>query len=360
MEDNRMFDGEQAREDGGWQTADGSEVLLSVRDLRVHFPVRGSMLDSLFSKAKPQVVKAVDGVSFDVHRGSTLALVGESGCGKTTTGRALIGLNRPTSGTIVFDGYRIESMDYEALQRLRRKMQFVFQDPYSSLNPRMTVYTTLERSMLLNHVCPKREIRDRAAELMKTVGLLPDQLSRYPHEFSGGQRQRISIARALAVKPELIIADEPTAALDVSIQCQVLNLLLELKERLGLTMIFITHDLSVVNYIADTVAVMYLGKIMEFGHTKSVFRKPGHPYTKALLDALPRRKALDTRRDVKLRGSIPSPLDPPAGCALHPRCPYASGKCAVQAPEFVQRQGAKAACHLLTQTEKGERSGLMA
>jgi oligopeptide transport system ATP-binding protein len=327
-----------------------ADILLSVRELKVHFPVKQGVLDTLFSKKETPVVKAVDGISFDLERGCTLALVGESGCGKTTTGRALIGLNKPTSGTITFDGNCIERMDYESLQRLRRKMQFVFQDPYSSLNPRMTVYTTLERSMLLNHICKHNEIRERAEELMRTVGLLPSQLARYPHEFSGGQRQRISVARALAVEPELIIADEPTAALDVSIQCQILNLLLELKERLSLTMIFITHDLSVVNYIADTVAVMYLGKIVEFGPTKKVFRQPSHPYTKALLDALPRRQALQTQRNVKLQGFIPSPVHPPSGCALHPRCPYAREQCTLQEPPLLDRGGVLAACHLLQTT----------
>lgn len=325
----------------------GSEkILLSARDLKVHFPVKQGFIDTVIKKKPPVTVKAVDGVSFDVIKGKTLALVGESGCGKTTTGRALIGLNTPTSGEVVFDGQRIDEASYEEMRKIRRRMQFVFQDPYSSLNPRMNVLTTLERSMILNEVCRPDEVKGRAEDLMKMVGLLPNQLYRYPHEFSGGQRQRISVARALSVNPELIIADEPTAALDVSIQCQVLNLMLDIRERLDLSMIFITHDLSVVNYMADEVAVMYLGKIVELGNVKDVFRHPIHPYTNALLEALPRRSAVLAERKVKLKGSIPSPMNPPKGCALHPRCPYATERCAMEEPKLKDCGGVKVACHL--------------
>lgn len=323
------------------------DSLLSVRDLKVHFPVKQNFIDSVILKKEPACVKAVDGISFDVHKGKTLALVGESGCGKTTTGRALVGLNEPTAGEIIFDGNRIDHASYEEMRKLRKRMQFVFQDPYSSLNPRMNVLTTLERSMLLNESCEAKEVKNRAEELMKLVGLLPDQLYRYPHEFSGGQRQRISIARALSVNPEFIIADEPTAALDVSIQCQVLNLLLSIKEQLELTMIFITHDLSVVNYMADEVAVMYLGKIVETGNVKDVFRSPNHPYTKALIEAVPRRASGVVERKVKLKGSIPSPLNPPCGCALHPRCPYATERCKEEVPELRTVGNVKVACHLM-------------
>ena len=224
-------------------------------------------------------------------------------------------------------------------------MQFVFLDPYSSLNPRMNVSTTLTRPMTLGGVCRREEARERAAALMKLVGLSAGQLERYPHEFSGGQRQRISIARALAVQPSMLIADEPTAALDVSIQCQILNLLLDLKAQLALTMIFITHDLSVVHYIADQVAVMYLGKIVEMGPVREIFRAPQHPYTMALLDAIPRRAACAEPRRVKLCGAIPSPIHPPAGCALHPRCPYAEERCAAETPELRPTGAGCAACH---------------
>lgn len=329
--------------------SENEKILLSAKDLRVHFPVKQSFVDSVIRKKPQASVKAVDGVSFDVKEGKTLALVGESGCGKTTTGRALIGLNTPTGGEVIFDGQRIDQASYEEMRKIRRRMQFVFQDPYSSLNPRMNVLTTLERSMILNEVCSQEEVKERAEELMKMVGLLPNQLYRFPHEFSGGQRQRISVARALSVNPELIIADEPTAALDVSIQCQVLNLMLDIRKRLGLSMVFITHDLSVVNYMADEVAVMYLGKIVELGSVKDVFRHPNHPYTNALLEALPRRSAVLTERKVRLKGSIPSPLNSPKGCALHPRCPYATERCAQEEPVLRDIGGVKVACHLMDQ-----------
>lgn len=329
--------------------SENEKVLLSAKDLKVHFPVKQGFFESVIKKEPPASVKAVDGISFDVIKGKTLALVGESGCGKTTTGRALIGLNTPTGGEVYFDGQRIDQAGYEEMRKIRRRMQFVFQDPYSSLNPRMNVLTTLERSMLLNEVCRPEEVKEKAEELMKMVGLLPNQLYRYPHEFSGGQRQRISVARALSVNPELIIADEPTAALDVSIQCQVLNLMLDIRERLGLSMIFITHDLSVVNYMADEVAVMYLGKIVEIGGVKDVFRNPGHPYTKALLEALPRRSSVLVERKVKLKGSIPSPLNPPTGCALHPRCPYATERCSCEEPKLLDHNGVRVACHLVNE-----------
>jgi peptide/nickel transport system ATP-binding protein len=331
------------------ENMENKNLILRVEDLKVYFETRQSFIKSILSRETPKIIKAVNGISFEVQKGSTLAIVGESGCGKTTTGRALIGLNKPISGKIIFDDNQIEIMNYESLRMLRRKMQFVFQDPYSSLNPRMTAYTTIERSLILNNICEKNKMKDRAAELMKMVGLSPDQLTRYPHEFSGGQRQRISIARALAVEPELIIADEPTSALDVSIQCQVLNLFLELKDRLDLTLIFITHDLSVVNYIADTVAVMYLGKIVEIGPTKEIFREPRHPYTKALLDAVPRRYAQNVERKVKLRGLIPSPVNPPSGCTLHPRCPYSQDICSTQVPQLCCSGFSKVACHLIKQ-----------
>jgi len=298
-------------------------ALLEVRDLVKHFPVRGGVL----SRTKA-FVRAVDGVSFDIQRGETLSLVGESGSGKTTTGRAILRLIEPTSGSVRFDGQEVTTLDRHALRALRRRVQIIFQDPYGSLNPRMKVISVLTEAMAVHGLHTRATRRDRAIELLRLVGLSPEAADRYPHEFSGGQRQRIGIARALAVEPELIVCDEPISALDVSIQAQILNLLEELQQRLGLTYLFIGHDLSVVRHISDRVAVMYLGKIVEIAPTEQLFANPVHPYTRALLSAVPVADLRHTRQRIVLQGDIPSPIAPPSGCTFHPRCPDATPACA--------------------------------
>lgn len=323
------------------------EALVKVEHLKVFFPVK----KGLFHSGSAKYVQAVNNVSFEIKKGETLALVGESGCGKTTIGRALVALNKPTSGTIHYNGTDLNALSYEEMRPLRKKIQFIFQDPYSSLNPRMTVLQTLRRVMLINGSCKKEEVYDRALELVRKVGLTEDQLHRYPHEFSGGQRQRISVARALCVMPELIIADEPTAALDVSIQSQILKLLAELKEEMGLTMVFISHDLSVVNYVSDRTAIMYLGRIVEIGDSRDIFQNPMHPYTKALLEAVPRKTHGCNERRIRLKGSIPSPIDPPSGCPLHPRCPFAEERCKKETPELLPIENRQVACHLCQKHE---------
>lgn len=297
-------------------------VLLEVSDLVKHFPVRGGVL----ARTKA-FVRAVDGVSFEIRRGETLSLVGESGSGKTTTGRAILRLIEPTSGSIRFDGQELTTLKRSALRALRRRVQIIFQDPYSSLNPRKRVITVLCEAMAIHGLHTRAKRRDRAVELLRLVGLSPEAAERYPHEFSGGQRQRIGIARALAVEPELIVCDEPISALDVSIQAQILNLLEELQQRLGLTYLFIGHDLSVVRHISDRVAVMYLGKIVEIAPTESLFSNPVHPYTRALLSAVPVADLRHTRKRIVLQGDIPSPIAPPSGCTFHPRCPDARPEC---------------------------------
>lgn len=323
------------------------EPLVKIENLKVFFPVKKTM----FHRGPPKYVQAVNDVSFEIRKGETLALVGESGCGKTTIGRTLVALNKPTAGTIHYNGINLSELSYEEMRPLRRNIQFIFQDPYSSLNPRMTVLQTLQRVMLINGVCTKEEVNEKALTLIRKVGLTEDQLYRFPHEFSGGQRQRISVARALSLTPELIIADEPTAALDVSIQSQILNLLAELKKEMGLTMVFISHDLSVVNYVSDRTAIMYLGHIVEIGNSREIFNNPMHPYTKALLEAVPRKTHGYTERRIRLKGSIPSPIDPPSGCPLHPRCPFATERCAQEAPKLVPIENRQVACHLCQESK---------
>ncbi len=316
------------------------DVIARVNDLKVWFPVEKSFTDNTL-KAEKRFVKAVDGVSFDVVRGTTTALVGESGCGKSTIGRTMVALERPTSGSIEIEGCN-------DVKTLRKKVQYIFQDPFSSLNPRMTVQTVLERP-LQNFGLHKEDRQEYIRSLITRVGLSAEQLDRYPHEFSGGQKQRISIARAIAVEPQFVIADEPTAALDVSIQAQVLNLLTELKKDLGLTMLFISHDLSVVKQISDRILVMYLGQVVEEGTTAEVFEKPIHPYTRSLLSAVPKGPCEERKERIKLSGSIPSPIEPPAGCRLHPRCPFAAPICREKVPELISVSDTrKAACHLCT------------
>jgi len=306
--------------------------LLEVRDLRKHFPIKRG----LFSRVVGWV-KAVDGVSFDLRAGETLGLVGESGCGKTTTGRLILRLIEATSGEVRFDGQDVFALNGQKLRALRKQMQIIFQDPYSSLNPRMTVGSMLSEALAIHRLARGREARERIAELLSMVGLAPDHARRYPHEFSGGQRQRIGVARALAVKPELIIADEPVSALDVSIQAQIVNLLQDLKVKLGLSYLFIAHDLSVVEHVSDRVAVMYLGKIVEITGAEELYRTPLHPYTKALLSAVPVPDPTRKSRRIVLSGDVPSPARPPSGCAFHPRCPEAIAECSQVTPVLEEK-----------------------
>ena len=299
-----------------------SSGLLIVKNLVKHFPVR----EGVFSQVTG-AVRAVDGVSFSIPRGKTLSLVGESGSGKTTTGRAILRLIEPTAGTVLFDNVAITEIDRAGLRAIRKRMQIIFQDPYGSLNPRMTVYSVLAEALRAHRIVAKAQRRARVYELLDLVGLPPEAADRYPHEFSGGQRQRIGIARALAVEPDLIVADEPVSALDVSVQAQILNLLEELQARFGLTYLFIGHDLSVVRHISDRVAVMYLGRIVEIGSVEDIFDRPIHPYTKALLSAVPVLDPASKRKRILLSGDVPSPINPPPGCHFHPRCPDAQAPC---------------------------------
>jgi oligopeptide transport system ATP-binding protein len=325
--------------------AEGNGALLEVTDLVKHYPVSGGMFGR-----EVGVVRAVDGVSFTIRRGETLGLVGESGCGKTTTGRCILQLERPTSGSIRFEGQELTTLGSEALRPVRRRMQVIFQDPYSSLNPRMTVGQIVEEPLAVHKLAPDAAARSaRVRELLGQVGLLPQYGQRYPHELSGGQRQRVGIARALAMEPSLIICDEPVSALDVSIQAQIINLLEDLGRDLGLTYLFVAHDLSVVRHISDRVAVMYLGRIVEVADRQALYQTPLHPYTRALLSAvpIPDPEVEAHRERVVLGGEVPSPLRPPPGCAFHPRCPIAVDDCHRSRPELREIQpGHRAACHL--------------
>jgi len=293
------------------------EILLDVRGLKKYFPIRRGS----FGRTKGEV-RAVDDVDLQIRRGETLGLVGESGSGKTTLGRTLLRLIEPTAGQAFFDGVDIFGLDRKGLRRLRRRAQIIFQDPYGSLNPRLTVGDALREVLEVHRLASGREADRRVHELLDLVGLSPAHARRYPHEFSGGQRQRIGIARALSVEPEFIICDEPVSALDVSVQAQILNLLLDLQERLGLTYLFIAHDLSVVEHVSDRIAVMYLGRIVEIGETAEIIGAPRHPYTRALLSAVPVPEPRGARQRIVLRGDPPSPANPPPGCRFHPRCPH--------------------------------------
>jgi oligopeptide transport system ATP-binding protein len=319
--------------------------LLDVRDLKVHFPVtRGG----LFRKEQ-RVVHAVDGVSFSVVAGETLGLVGESGCGKSTTGRAVTQLIRTTAGSIYFQGQDMRPLTFRQVKPLRQHFQMVFQNPFSSLDPRMTIGDILAEPLNSLTTLNRQQIKARVAELLEEVNLNPKFLNRYPHEFSGGQRQRINIARALAVRPELIVADEPVSALDVSIQAQIINLLQDLQRKYGMAFIFIAHDLSVVKTLSHRVAVMYLGKIVEINETKALYAEPKHPYTQALLSAVPIPDPMKerVRKRIKLVGEIPSPIDLPKGCTFHPRCPYAEARCRVEIPQPRKlANGSVVTCHL--------------
>lgn len=298
------------------------EELLSVTDLKVHFPIKKGVFSRIVG-----YVYAVDGISFTLKRGETVGLVGESGCGKTTTGVAILRLIEPTSGKVFFDGMDVSQMTKSQLRSLRRQMQIIFQDPYSSLNPRMTVNRIIGDPMDIHGVCQGREREQRIAYLLEKVGLTPEQGRRYPHEFSGGQRQRIGIARALALNPQLIIGDEPVSALDVSIQAQIINLLIDLQKEFALSYIIIAHDLAVVEHLCDRIAVMYLGKIVEVASYRDLYGDAKHPYTQALLFAVPVPDPRKTRGKTILTGDVPSPINPPPGCHFHPRCPYRMDPC---------------------------------
>ncbi|WP_373058984.1 ABC transporter ATP-binding protein [Gemmatimonas sp.] len=298
------------------KTGTPTAPLLEVRNLTKHFPIRTGLLQRVTG-----AVKAVDGVSFDVHSGETLALVGESGCGKTTTGRSILRLIEPTSGTVRFDGTDVLALRGETLRRMRRRIQIIFQDPYGSLNPRMTVGAAIKEGLIVHGLAEGSDADRRVSTLLDEVGLRPEYASRYPHEFSGGQRQRIGIARALAVEPSFIVCDEPVSALDVSVQAQVVNLLRDLQRDRGLSYLFIAHDLAVVAHMADRVAVMYLGRIVELAPRRTIFRTPLMPYTQALLSAVPVPDPTVKRQRILLPGDPPSPANPPGGCVFHPRCP---------------------------------------
>lgn len=314
--------------------------LVRISNLKKHFPVGGSLL-----KAPSATVKAIDDISFDINKGEVVGLVGESGSGKTTVGRTILRLVEATSGSISFDGQNINALSGHDMRRLRKRLQIVFQDPDASLNPREKVRQIIGRAMKLHNIGTAADREDRMIALLERVGLSGEYLDRYPHEFSGGQRQRIGIARALAVEPEFIVADEPVSALDVSVQAQVINLLEDLKAEFNLTMLFVAHDLAVVEHIADRVIVMYLGRIMEIAPAKALYAKPMHPYTRALLSAVPRPDPTLKRDRVLLKGDIPSPINPPSGCVFRSRCPMAGPECAEQVPPLnVVGEGHASAC----------------
>lgn len=327
-------------------TTTDNNVLLRVENLVKHFPI----MQGIIFQRQIGAVHAVDGVSFDVKKGETLGLVGESGCGKSTTGRTILQLYRPTSGSVYFDGIDLVALKGEELRRMRRQMQMIFQDPYASLNPRMTVGEIIGEPLIIHKVGEPKQINERVENLLELVGLNPAFANRYPHEFSGGQRQRIGVARALALQPQLIVCDEPISALDVSIQAQVVNLLEDLQKQFNLTYLFIAHDLSMVRHISDRVAVMYLGIIVELANRKDLYDDPLHPYTQALLSAVPIPDPVveEKRKRIILQGDVPSPVNPPSGCRFRTRCPIAKEICAEQKPEWREiRPSHYVACHLV-------------
>lgn len=326
--------------------SDEREVLLRVDKLVKHFPISKGII----IQKKVGAVHAVDGVSFDIYKGETLGLVGESGCGKSTTGRTILQLYRPTAGHVYFEGVDLATLKGEELRQVRRRLQMIFQDPYASLNPRMTVGEIIGEPLVIFNILKGQQLRNRVASLLELVGLNPAYANRYPHEFSGGQRQRIGVARALALNPSLIVCDEPISALDVSIQAQVVNLLEDLQKELGLTYLFIAHDLSMVRHISDRVAVMYLGTIVELTTREELYNNPLHPYTQALLSAvpIPDPVAEEKRQRIILEGDVPSSVNPPSGCPFRTRCPLAVEICAAERPEFREvKPGHFVACHLV-------------
>ena len=321
------------------QTADTAPILLEVKDLKKHFPV----VKGFVASKTVGYVKAVDGVNFFIRKGETLGLVGESGCGKTTTGRLILRAYEPTGGEVWFDDremgkVNVADLDKRQLKEIRKNMQMIFQDPYSSLNPRMTLLQIVGEPLLVNKIARGQELQDRVAELLRVVGLRPEYMTRYPHAFSGGQRQRIGVARALAMNPQLVVCDEPVSALDVSIQAQTLNLLQDLQEQFGLTYLFVSHDLSVVEHISDRVAVMYVGKLVEHATTDVLFRNPLHPYTEALLSSVPKADPRFRGEPIVLPGDVADPANPPSGCYFHPRCSYATDICSKEAPHLRELQ----------------------
>jgi len=322
---------------------DMAEPLLSVEHLKKYFPIHRGVFGRV-----ADYVKAVDDVSFTIDKGETFGLVGESGCGKTTAGRAILRLLEPDGGTIRFDAVDLRSLGKQDLRRKRRDMQIIFQDPYASLNPRMTIRTIVGEPFAIHGIAGGSERNDRVAELLTTVGLDPSVMNRYPHEFSGGQRQRVGIARALALKPKLIVADEPVSALDVSIQAQIINLLSDLQQQFGLTYLFISHAIPVIEHISTRIGVMYLGKLVEVGTSRQICTAPKHPYTQALLSAVPIPDPAARKQRVILRGDVPTPIDPPPGCRFHTRCPIAVDRCKFDEPPLRQiEDGRDVACHLV-------------
>lgn len=320
------------------------KVLLEVKNLKQYFPIKGGLLGRTINH-----VKAVDDISFEVYEGETVSIVGESGCGKSTTGRAILRLEEPTSGEINFQDQNLLALNKSQMRIKRKDLQIIFQDPYASLNPRQTVSQILEEALEIQKVVPPNQRRKKIEDLLETVGIGAHQIDRHPHEFSGGQRQRVGIARALSVDPKLIICDEAVSALDVSIQAQVLNLLKDLQRKFALTYLFISHDLGVVRHISDRIIVMYLGKIVEVADKKSLFENPQHPYTKALLSAIPSTNIHEKKERIILKGDVPSPINPPAGCRFHTRCPYAFDRCATEEPKLhsIPGKSHQAACHLI-------------